>query len=146
MLVCLAAEEGVARYEVKLETGEVANLAAELGSAGFKSGAGISPGRLLRVAHALGRACLLTFKGGSSTELPRTWLDLLQDGLLVLDPIYIQLCLLRTAPHLWYQAFQDPVQSHSVTHQTACPYCLVGGFLRTRHCQSQTFLQHSKHS
>ncbi|KAK9802713.1 hypothetical protein WJX73_010173 [Symbiochloris irregularis] len=60
-------EEGTVRYEVKLETGEVANLAAELGSAGFKSGAGISPGRLLRVAHALGRACLLTFRGGKES-------------------------------------------------------------------------------
>lgn len=48
---------------MRLETGEVANLAAELGSAGFKSGEGISPGRLLRVAHALGRACLLTVRG-----------------------------------------------------------------------------------
>lgn len=67
------AEEGVPRYEVRLETGEVANLAAELGSAGFKSGEGISPGRLLRVAHALGRACLLTVKGLPAPPMCSCW-------------------------------------------------------------------------
>ena len=41
----------------------MANLAADLSSLGFASGAGITPGRLLRIAHALTRATIMTLGG-----------------------------------------------------------------------------------
>lgn len=61
------ADNGTSHYSVSVETGEVSNLAAELGTVSFKSGEGISPGRLVRLAHALARACLLTFKGETAS-------------------------------------------------------------------------------
>ena len=48
-------------YLLNLESSDLSNLSADLGSLGFRSGEGISPGRALRVIHAIIRACLLTF-------------------------------------------------------------------------------------
>jgi hypothetical protein len=47
----------------------MANLAADLASVGFASGAGITPGRLLRVAHSLTRATIMTLGGAQLTPL-----------------------------------------------------------------------------
>lgn len=58
-----AEEEGQEEYLLALESSEMANLRADVGALGFLSGTGISPGRLLRVAHALSRAILMTFSG-----------------------------------------------------------------------------------
>lgn len=60
---CKAEEEGQEEYLLALESSEMANLRADVATAGFVSGAAMSPGRLLRVAHALSRAILMTFSG-----------------------------------------------------------------------------------
>ncbi|CAL8467730.1 g7268 [Coccomyxa elongata] len=59
----LSEEEGQEEYLLALESSEMANLRADVAAAGFVSGAAMSPGRLLRVAHALSRAILMTFSG-----------------------------------------------------------------------------------
>ena len=61
----LPTDDGSAYYAVAVETGEVSNLSAEMGLVSFRTGEGISPGRLIRVAHALARACLLYLRGGA---------------------------------------------------------------------------------
>ena len=52
-----------------VETGEVSNLSAEMGLVSFRTGEGVSPGRLLRVAHALARGCLLYLQGEPRVQL-----------------------------------------------------------------------------
>ncbi len=72
-VACGAEEEGQEEYLLALESSEMANLRADVAAAGFLSGSGLSPGRLLRVAHALSRAVLMTFSGTPlthSTQLP----------------------------------------------------------------------------
>lgn len=54
-----------------LESSDMANLCADVSTLGFQSGSGVSPGRLLRVAHALTRAILMTFSGALSVRLYR---------------------------------------------------------------------------
>ena len=73
-VVGVAEEEGQEEYLLALESSEMANLRADVASAGFLSGAGMSPGRLLRVAHALSRAVLMTSAGAA---LPATHSSLL---------------------------------------------------------------------
>lgn len=66
MVSCgMAEEEGQEEYLLALESSEMANLRADVAAAGFLSGAGMSPGRLLRVAHALSRAVLMTCSGAA---------------------------------------------------------------------------------
>lgn len=48
-----------------LESSDMANLAADASALAFASGPGITPGRLLRVAHALTRAAIMTLGGAS---------------------------------------------------------------------------------
>ena len=56
----LAEETGKTGYLLKVESSDAANLSAELVGLGYRSGDGISPGRLLRTAQALARAIMLT--------------------------------------------------------------------------------------
>ena len=63
MIGYLSADDGEPYYAVAIETGEVSNLSAEMGLVSFRTGEGISPGRLVRVAHALARGCLLYLHG-----------------------------------------------------------------------------------
>jgi hypothetical protein len=52
-----------------LESSDMANLCADVGSLGFLSGSGLTPGRLLRVGHALSRAILMTSSGDSGAMI-----------------------------------------------------------------------------
>ena len=56
-------EEGQDEYLLALESSDMANLCADVASLGFLGGKGITPGRLLRVVHALTRVTLLTIAG-----------------------------------------------------------------------------------
>lgn len=47
----------------------MANLAADLASVGYASGPGITPGRLLRVAHSLVRATIMTLGGAQAVTV-----------------------------------------------------------------------------
>lgn len=51
---------------IRLESSDAANLSAEAVCLGYRSGDGLSPGRLLRTAQALARAIMLTL----SSTLP----------------------------------------------------------------------------
>ena len=69
-------EEGQDEYLLALESSDMANLCADVASLGFLGGEGITPGRLLRVAHALTRVTLLTIAGRTpgmhqTASLPR---------------------------------------------------------------------------
>ena len=63
MAAACAEEEGQDEYLLALESSDMANLCADVASLGFLGGEGITPGRLLRVAHALTRVTLLTIAG-----------------------------------------------------------------------------------
>ena len=63
MAAACVEEEGQAEYLLALESSDMANLCADVASLGFLGGEGITPGRLLRVAHALTRVSLLTIAG-----------------------------------------------------------------------------------
>lgn len=58
-----AEEEGQDEYLLALESSDMANLCADVAALGFLGGAGVTPGRLLRVAHALTRVALMTLSG-----------------------------------------------------------------------------------
>ena len=60
-----AAETGQLGYMIKLESSDAANLCAEALYLGYRSGEGISPGRLLRTAQALARAIMITLRSTS---------------------------------------------------------------------------------
>jgi hypothetical protein len=68
-LSAAAEEEGQEEYLLALESSDMANLSADVSTLGFQSGAGISPGRLLRVSHALTRAILMTLSGCAASHL-----------------------------------------------------------------------------
>lgn len=72
-----AEEEGQDEYLLALESSDMANLCADVAALGFLGGAGVTPGRLLRVAHALTRVALMTLTGMGSS-----WCEssLLQDS------------------------------------------------------------------
>ncbi len=55
-----AEENGQLGYMIRLESSDAANLSAEAVALGYRSGEGISPGRLLRTAQALARAIMIT--------------------------------------------------------------------------------------
>lgn len=68
MLTCirfLTAETGQLGYMIRLESSDGANLMAEAVALGYKSGEGVSPGRLLRTAQALARAIMITLRSKS---------------------------------------------------------------------------------
>ena len=51
---------------IRLESSDAANLSAEAVALGYRSGEGISPGRLLRTAQALARAIMVTLRSKPS--------------------------------------------------------------------------------
>ena len=65
MAAACAEEEGQDEYLLALEASDMANLCADVAALGFLGGEGITPGRLLRVAHALTRVTLLTIAGAT---------------------------------------------------------------------------------
>ena len=67
MAAARAEEEGQDEYLLALESSDMANLCADVASLGFLGGEGITPGRLLRVAHALTRVTLLTIAGATAS-------------------------------------------------------------------------------
>ena len=60
-----AEEEGQDEYLLALESSDMANLCADVAALGFLGGVGVTPGRLLRVAHALTRVAVMTLSGKS---------------------------------------------------------------------------------
>ena len=65
---------------IRLESSDAANLSAEAVAMGYRSGEGISPGRLLRTAQALARAIMITLH---STHLLLVVLCLAENGKMV---------------------------------------------------------------
>ena len=60
-----AEEEGQDEYLLALESSDMANLCADVAALGFLGGSGVTPGRLLRVVHALTRVAVMTLSGTS---------------------------------------------------------------------------------
>ena len=58
-------QEGQDEYLLALESSDMANLCADVASLGFLGGLGVTPGRLLRVVHALTRVAVMTLSGVS---------------------------------------------------------------------------------
>ncbi len=56
------------QYQLALETGDASNLSCTLSGLGFRSGEGVSPGRVLRVIHAIVRTIFLAM-GTKKAEL-----------------------------------------------------------------------------
>ena len=66
---CRFAEDGSPpHYVLNMESSDVSNLNAEVLAVGFSSGENISPGRMLRLVHAITRAIMLT-TGSSASGL-----------------------------------------------------------------------------
>lgn len=64
----LAGEGEQGQYQVAIETGEASNLSGSLAGLGFRSSEGVSPGRVLRVIHAVVRTVFLAM-GTKKAEL-----------------------------------------------------------------------------
>jgi len=63
LVVACAEEEGQDEYLLALESSDLANLCADVAALGLVGGAGVTPGRLLRVIHALTRVAVMTLSG-----------------------------------------------------------------------------------
>ena len=63
-----AGEGEQGQYQVAIETGEACNLSGSLAGLGFRSSEGVSPGRVLRVIHAVVRTIFLAM-GTKKAEL-----------------------------------------------------------------------------
>lgn len=66
VVLCFAEDGSPPHYVLNMESSDVSNLNAEILAVGFSSGENISPGRMLRLVHAITRAIMLTT--GSSAQ------------------------------------------------------------------------------
>ena len=78
-------EEG--QYQVAIETGEASNLSGSLAGLGFRSSEGVSPGRVLRVIHALVRTIFLAM-GTKKAELAHA-----DEVIEKVSPLFIAQCI-----------------------------------------------------
>lgn len=62
-----AEDTGETGYMIRVQSSDAANLSAEAVALAYRSGEGVSPGRLIRTAQALARAIMLTLKSNHSS-------------------------------------------------------------------------------
>ena len=70
----MAGDVAKGTWMLALESNRATNLCVEAKDIGFCSSKGVTPGRLLRLVHALTRAALLSFVGNQPTPFPLDYL------------------------------------------------------------------------